>query len=346
MKTKSTASESGRGPPQVAYRAPTISACYWGMAVIPLACALLAGCGGGGDGGEPAPPPSITVPVAPRIEAASGGSDITDANYQAFAPALAQTVLTGMQSWYVGADIEIGASPMDAALLRQAARLVHPQTGREKALDSTTAQCPGGGTLTVIENGNSASLIYASCVLSDGTLVDGRIDDTINNANYDADGSPVAIDFNGTFTNLVQGTLATLNGPFHVAEVECSEDPTFHCGHKRISFNDTTATHGGQTAVLRLDVLQEHGLAQTVEFSGALGVGGQFYALTPKAGERFVVPSTGGPPSAGRMWMQDVAGDALEIKSQSSILVDFSFYPAGSATPSATWLGQPWSAFQ
>jgi hypothetical protein len=316
------------------------------VALLPLACAALAGCGGGGDNGGPPPPSPIVVSVAPRVEASSAGSDITAANYQAYAPALAQTVLTGMQSGFVGADIAIGVSPMNAAVLRQMARLMHPQTGREKALESSTVQCPGGGTATEIDNGNNLSLIYASCVLSDGTLVDGRIDDTLNNANFDADGSLVAADFNGTFTNLTEGTLATLNGPFHVVENECIEVPAPHCGHKRISFNDSTATHGGQTVVLRLDILQEHGLAQTIELSGALGVGGQFYALTPTTGERFVAPGAGGPPSAGRMWMQDAAGDALEIKSQSSILVDFSFYPAGSATPSAAWLGQPWSAFQ
>jgi hypothetical protein len=343
VKTKAKAAKNSGTLSQALAR--TMPRCYWGVALLPLACAALVACGGGGDDGPP-PPPPITVSVAPRVETASPGSDVTVANYQTFAPALAQTVLTGMQSGFVGTDVAIGVSAMNMTMLRQMARLMHPQAGREKALDTTTVQCPGGGTATEIDNGNNLSMIFAHCVLSDGSLVDGRIDDTLNNANYDADGSLVAADFNGTFTNLTEGTLATLNGPFHVAEIECAEDPTPRCGHKRISFNDATATHGGQTVVLRLDILQEHGLAHTVEISGALGIGGQFYVLTPKTGERFVVPSAGGPPSAGRMWMQDAAGDALEIKSQSSTLVDFSFYPAGNATPSATWLGQPWSAFE
>lgn len=346
MKTRSTATQKGESLRQGIDRAGTT----WSMAMLPLACAMLAGCGGGGDDGPP-PPPPITVSVAPRVEAASTGSDVTAANYQAFAPALAQTVLTGMQSGFVGADIGFGASPMKAAALGQVARLLGSQAGRQKALEACgppagcIEQCPGGGTVSLVSDGNNQSMIFAGCALSDGTVINGRVDDTLNNANYDANGSLVAADFNGSFTDLTEGTLATLNGPFHVVENECVE-ATLQCGHKRISFNDTMAAHGGQTVVLRLDIVQEHGLAHTTELSGALGIGGEFYALTPKTGERFVVPSAGGPPSAGRMWMLDAAGDALEIKSQSSAVVDFSFYPTGSATPSATWLGQPWSAFQ
>lgn len=346
MESKSKAIKNGASP-----RGSEMGRWDWGTVLLPLACAALTSCGGGGDSGPP-PPPPITVSVAPRVEAASSGSDIAVTNYQAFAPALAQTVLTGMQSGFVGADIGFGASPMSATALRQAARLLSPSTGREKALqascgppDGCIEQCSNGGTMKAIADGNNLSLIFSNCAL-DGTVVDGRVDDAFNNANTDADGSLLAADFNGTFTNLTEGTLATLNGPFRVVENECVEVPTPHCGHKRISFNDATATHGGQTVVLRLDILQEHGLTQTTEISGGLGVGGQFYALTPMAGERFVNPGAGGPPSAGRMWMQDAAGDTLEINSQSSILVDFSFYLNGSPTPSATWLGQPWSTFQ
>jgi hypothetical protein len=320
-----------------------------------LVSGMLAACGGGGGDG----PPPITVSVAPRVEAASAGSDITVANYRAFAPALAQTVLTGTESSFIGAEVGYGASPTAATPLRRlGAGLFGGTPGRKTALDGCTGSgcttpCPYGGSAVEVDNdsngngawdpGESWSLTFSNCGLAPTMIVDGKVEYVLNRGEFDADGSPTAADVSATFTNMTENTLATLNGAFRFVEKECNEGL---CGHKRISFSDATATHAGQTVVLRLDVLQEHGLAPTTEISGALGVGGQFYSLKPMTGERFVIPSTGALPNSGRMQMQDAAGDALEIKSQSAGLVDFLFYPNGSSTASDTWLNQPWSSFQ
>ncbi|MGE5117412.1 MAG: hypothetical protein ACM3N6_13065 [Betaproteobacteria bacterium] len=307
------------------------------LALSALLGAVLAACGGGGGGG----PEPITVSEAPRIEAASAGSDISLANYQGLAPQLAQLVLTSTGSGYLGARV----SAMSAG------------RGRSQ-LAETVGPFPcanSGGTLTLtgtdnngngqFDAGDTASITYSNCQADVGApVIDGTFNLSVNRSELDANGDATAVDFDGSMVNLTEGTLATLNGPFRVVRAEC--DPTGICGHQRVSFRDATATHAGQTVVLRLDVLTVHGGGENTEISGAVGVGGQFYALVPAAGERFVVATGQALPQSGRMRMLDAASDALEIKGATGDLVDFRFFPSGSTAATGSWLGQPWSAFQ
>ena len=307
------------------------------LALPALIWAALAACGGGDGGPQP-----ITVSEAPRVEPASAGSDVSLSNYQSLAAPLAQLVLTATGSGYLGARV----SAMSAGRGRsQPTQTMGPiacaNAGGTFTL--TAADSNGNG---MVDAGDTATISYSNCQTDVGMpMIDGTFTLSVNRSELDANGEPTALDFDGSMVNLTEGTLATLNGPFNVVRAEC--DPgTGICGHQRVSFRDATASHAGQTVVLRLDVLTVHGGGENTEISGALGVGGQFYALAPLAGERFVVATGQSFPQSGRMRMLDATGDALEIKGEPGSLVDFRFFPSGSATATGNWTGQPWSAFQ
>ncbi len=334
------------------------------FALTALALAV-AGCGGGGED------PRITVETAPRVVPASAGADVSLVNYTAQAAPMARAVLaaTGNAALgAVGAGLESPASaisvaahaPVGTALaIRTAVSRFGAAAGRKTAsvVESLTTPCPVSGTTTITANdannngkfdgGDSVSISFSNCVIDNLTpAANGSFNLQVLKAELDAQDIPTALALAGSFTQLSVGTVARLDGDFTLTMTGCT--PSGDCALMRQSYTNVNSVVGAEALVYRMDALVATAAGSVAyELSGAIGWGGQVYALVPVAGQRLTLGPADATPTAGSLWLRDGAGDGLKLTARPGGLVDFGFYTAGNeTTPAGTWLGRTWSSFE
>lgn len=337
-----------------------------GLVVLPALALALAGCGGGG--GED---PRIQISTAPRVVAASAGADVTLANYTAQAAPMARAVLGATGNPALGA---VGAgrdSPANAISVAARAPLFTAMATRTAvshfvgaagrktvaAVQTRTAACPVSGTTTITANdannngkldgGDSISISFSNCVIDNLTPpANGALSLQVLKSELDAQDIPTALSLAGSFTQLSVGTVARLDGNFTLTMTGCT--PSGDCALMRQSYTDVNSVVGPEALVYRMDALVSTTTGTVAyELSGAIGWGGQVYALVPVAGQRLTLGPADATPTAGSLWLRDGAGDGLKLTARPGGLVDFGFYTAGNdTTPAGTWLGRTWSSFE
>jgi hypothetical protein len=321
------------------------------------AAALVVGCGGGG--GRPA---GVEVPTGVRSVAASGGSDVTSASLSAFGGPLARAVMSISSNGVVGSVAGGRESPQSrtGAALPVPARwafatlaVAQPRAaGREQpqAVSSETIACPFGGSMTVSVNdadnnqelsaGDSLSLTAFSCVL-EATLpmANGGFAMTINAVELDADDVPTALDATASFSNFTLAGFGSMNGALRLwSKTEGANE------RMRISYQALTVTENAQTVTYDFDA---YGLmgddGGSFDLNGGLRLAGQTYSLV--GGDVFSF-SGNNPPGVGSVRLVDAAGDSMRLVARSASTLDLEFFPAGSATATASLLGQLWSSLR
>lgn len=329
------------------------------MCAAAAAAALMVGCGGGG--GRSA---AIEVPQGARSVAASSGSDVTGASLSAFGGPLARAVMSVSSNGVVGTVAGGRESPQRAGNARAAlpapARWVlavagstRPGAGgreQAQAVSSETIACPFGGSMTVSVNdadnnqelsaGDNVSITAFSCTL-DATLpmANGGFSMTINAIELDANDEPTALDATASFSNFMLAGFGSMNGAFRLwSKVEGASERI------RINYQALTVTESGQTVTYDFDaygLMSEAG--GSFDLNGGLRLNGQTYSVL--GGDVFSF-SVDNPPGFGSVRLTDAAGDAMRLTARSASTLDLEFFPAGSATATASLLGQLWSSFR
>jgi hypothetical protein len=221
---------------------------------------ILVACGGGG--GSDAPAASNQNP-APAAKAA-----LTDANYVAVAQESlsSSTYLADASTLAVGAevnnaDVLVRFSQAEAGKL--SARLAGKQALVTGASISTTEQCTGGGTLTIVENdvngndlpdaGDSASITANNCLFQGSTL-NGGLQLVVNAFSGNINTLPISATMTLTFANLTAQSAAassTGNGTM-VLSLNAPTSSSQTVSLKSTQFT-STSTYGGATYSRSLD---------------------------------------------------------------------------------------------
>jgi hypothetical protein len=333
-----------------------------GCALIVLNVAL-AGCGGGG-GDAAAPASSVQMPTTVRSEAATPNSDINAGNFGVFVGPLARAVLSATGDSLVGNTLGGSATPAAATSAAARTRLgLSPIGGTYSgefpgerrmtpaAFGSQTQTCPLSGTLTVVafdaDNnsvlgpGDSVTLTASNCVLAlGGPASNGGFTLTINAIDLDNKQNATALDAAGSFARFSIGSVSTLNGSFRF----WSKQDSSASRRQRLSYQGVASSFGTEAVAYNFDISVSTGPSGAAyAMDGAVSVLGQAYKLVQQS--PFSLTSNG-DPGAGSIMLKDVAGDTLQLSAKAGGLVDFLFFPSGSAVPSATLLDQSWSTYR
>ena len=178
---------------------------------------------------------------------------------------------------------------------------------------------------------------------------------TVDRLELDSGGLVNALQAHGTLEGFGVGSAGTMDGGFQL----WMRNGAASSQRLRMRYQDMLVRRAGQgTLIFDFDVLT---LASSTEvlhtLSGGLVIDGLTYRLEPVDGAPLTLSVAGGLPGSfyepprdiwprsGALRLRDAAGDALLLRARAEGVVDLEFTPAGSATPTASLPGQPWSRF-
>lgn len=308
-----------------------------------ICLAVLAACGGGGDG---------ATDTGPK---ASAGSDINATNYQSFAAPLANAVLDVGGGASVSEVFSAPGGARAASAVRRALGIASStgratvQSVRRLTVSQETQPCDHAGTLTISINdannnqtldvGDSISFTANGCQFSASDQpMNGGFAMTLQQLQLDNQNNLRSLQVSGSFTNLSIGS-DSLNGGYQFSlALNADGSETLQMG-----FNNMSATHSGQTVTYNVTLNASTAPNGNASFSinGTVKPGAETYLL--KQVQNFSVTAGAEYPSSGSLRMEDAAGDALVIEAKPGNVVDFKFYPAGASLPNQQLLSQPWS---
>jgi hypothetical protein len=319
-----------------------------------VAAALVAACGGGGDG--PAP---VAVPTGARSVAATAGADLSTQNFQTLSAPLVRAVLAASDSalggFIQGTGRERAQSVRVAsaggawlpATLKHFTRVAMAGPARERTAASGSAAVPcvsGSATVTVIDatnnneldGGDSISVSASSCVIESGLpAVSGNFTMAINQVDTDSAGNLSGLDVSVTFSSFGVAGYGFMTGAGRMWAVSTATSAT-----SRISYSNTQVTRGQETVTYNFDsYLVDNGGTVSYELSGGLGINGQTYSVL--RGDVLL----GSPPGSGSLRLTDVQGDSVRLVARSTTTFDLEFYVAGNPTPVLVIPGLTWSSF-
>jgi hypothetical protein len=221
---------------------------------------ILVACGGGGGGDAPA--------ASNQSPASAAKATLSAENYVA----VAQESLSSSTYLADASTLAVGAEVNDAGVLvrfgqAQAGKLQGRLAGTQAlvtgATTSTTEQCNGGGTLTVVENdlngndrpdaGDSASFTAANCVF-EGSTLNGVLAVAVNAFSGNVNTPPISATMTLTFTDLTARSAAvssTGNGTM-VLSLNAPTSSSHTASLKSTQFT-TKSTYGGATYSRTLD---------------------------------------------------------------------------------------------
>ena len=316
-----------------------------------ITTAALVACGGGG--GDNAP--TVTFPSGIRTGTASAGANVDTANLDAVSTEAVEALLST-----IGGDQALsqplGASRARAASLgkwaaRQAASRVG-SSARAKALAvaSETFACTVSGTLTVTVNdadnnnvltaGDAATFAFTNCVEQTGApAINGSFSMSFNVLLLDAQQNPTAFDATVSMNALSVQGLGSLDGSARlwVAPVPGGE-------RSFVRYQAMQSLSGATLAVLDFDVDQTTtATTSTSQLNGTVQLGGEVYVMAQLS----AFDTTAGDPASGQLRITDAQGDRLLLTARGTLVDrDFFYVTNGTATPDASIVGTPWSAFR
>ena len=319
--------------------------------VVPLA---LVACGGGGGSGTA----GVVIPEGVRDLPASTGSNISADNYASFATPAARLVLGASGSSLVGMLAAGRESPAALAgdarrgLLARALAQGAATLGRERpqATGTQTQACDVSGTMTVsaddadtnqrLSAGDSVFVSVNQCTFVAGDPpLNGTFSMFVNAVELDGNLDPTAIDTNGDFAGFTVGSVASLDGAFHLWYRQDSATSE----RMRLSFDRVNSTVAGQTARYNVDmVATASATGASYAIDGSIDLDGETYKVVQ--GPPFTVPAGSALPSVGALDLKDAVGDTMRLEARAGNLAGVGFVPAGSGTPMVSLPDQPWSS--
>lgn len=317
-----------------------------------FATAVLVACGGGGGDN----PPVVTFP-ATRAGVASAGADINIGNLNALSTDAIEALLStigGDQalSQPLGAGRARAAALGKWAAAQTASHMTAGARARAMVVASEVLQCSNypSGFITVTVNdadnnnvltaGDSATFAFTNCIAPPGApAINGSFSLTFNVLVLNAQQEPTAFDATVSMNALSVQGLGSLNGAARlwVAPVTGGE-------RSFVRYQAMQSVTGNTFAVLDFDVDETSTLTtSTSQVDGSVQLGSQLYALTQLA----AFDTTAGDPASGQLLIRDGQGDRLLVTARGTVVDrDFFFATNTTATPDASIVGTPWSAFR
>ena len=336
-----------------------------------LVAAMMASCGGGGQGDAPAP---LEVPLGLRVETASAGSDLSVGQMPLQGAALAHAVMftTGHPMASVAVSPQAASvgrlATAGGDLLRHALAPGRASWSRINTLGPqvVTEPCLVRGALRISVDdtdgnqrwsaGDRIALQATDCVTApDAPILQGLFALTLERVDMDDSGQVNALLASGSMVGFAVGSSATMDGGFKL----WLRNETDFAQRLRIRYEDMLVRRTGQgTLLFDFDVLTLASSREVLHtLSGGLVIDGLTYRLEPVDGAPLVLTLGGGlpgsfyePPSdvwprSGALRLLDAAGDALVLRARPGALLDLEFTPAGASVPTASLLSQPWSRY-
>ena len=318
-----------------------------------FASVVLVACGGGG-GDDP---PTVTFP-ATRAGVVSAGADINIGNLNALSTDAIEALLStigGDQalSQPLGAGRARAASLGKWAAAQSASRIA--AEGRAKAMGVLPPEifaCSNypSGFITVTVNdadnnnvltaGDSATFAFTNCIAPLGApAINGSFSLIFNVLVLNAQQEPTAFDATVSMNALSVQGLGSLNGAARlwVAPVTGGE-------RSFVRYQAMQSVTGNTLAVLDFDVDETSTATTSISrIDGGVQLGNEIYALT----QLVAFDTNAGDPASGQLLITDGQGDRLLLTARGTVVDrDFFFATNNTATPDASIVGTPWSAFR